>query len=179
MKKIAIAILLAASLSYAGEYFTFNQSCGGAAGEVVGRMTCAAPSAATDGVPIQSPAFSANPHPVANQVKLSVRASGSQTFVDDGNDLQMTLDCYRYALDPFDSGTQIWSRFPSCDGNLSNIVDAGTGTSVALNVITLPVINLPAEPAGAGNRYAWRPKNILQTTGADAGIGLLIEMSTP
>lgn len=174
MKKLILFAAVIATAAIASDYIVGAET---QSGNGTNGMTRAAPTLATEGVPVVTTNISIGTKPVATKARVTIRASGSNTFQNAANISYMRA--YRYGMDPRDStgATFIWQKA----GALDFAVDGGTsGANGPLNqnVLTFGPIDLGGVDK-SGNRYLWACENCQQSTTLDAGVGVSIEMITP
>jgi hypothetical protein len=175
MKRIIfLAVLALGMFAYASDYMTahFAQSGAGTEG-----MTSAAPSAATDGVAVQSSlnTISSQGRCPANKAIVTVQAAnGKGPFATSAT--QGYERGWAFLPNP-DGGVSAWTPMPeldiAIDGGAAGVLG---GQTAGANSISQSLA-LPLLPSGA--RVMWQAENISQTVTLDAGTFLGIQLFAP
>lgn len=170
MKKLILISTLLAGAAFSADYILGAET---QTGNGVNGMTRAAPTLATEGVPVVTNNISISTKPTATKAKVTIRASSTNLLANAADIAWMR--CWNYGMDPRDStgATQIWKRCPGLDME----VDGGTGVAFT-NSLTFPPIDLGGVER-AGNRYLWACSNCQQSGTLDAGVAVSVEMVAP
>jgi hypothetical protein len=170
MKKLAFAVLFASTVAFAGGYWSFSQNLSGNT-DAVGYMTNAFPTLDA-GISVQNlslPLGVNGVRPIATTAQVTINAAGTNVFSGTAA-FPGFMRGWRGTVNPQDGGV-LWARVQSLDITLN--ADAGTDqNSLSFGNKTLPILQ-------PGDMLFWSAENILQTTTADAGIGMLIELTSP